>query len=358
VLGVSAIGLAIPSLALPVEELARLNNIDPDKYTVGLGASRMALCGPDENAATLAVSAAQKALAAWGGDPADLGLIAVGTESSDNFSRPMTQALCAAFELSGSIRSYEVKHACLGGTLAIRQALEWMASGVAGGQSALVVASDVCRYGRGDDSEPTQGAGAVAFIIGEPTVAALSLESYRYSLPIDDFHWPVTNDFPIVNGRTSHRSYQQAAAWVFDAWAGADPKPLLDSMAAYAFHCPFPRMVEKAFVATLRHLGCTKDDAIDLYRKAAEPHLAWNRRIGNCYTASLWFTVAHALAHSPTDSALAAFSYGSGCGAELVFASPTFAGQPYWAVDLERALDRVTELSGNEYRQLRQPALT
>jgi len=56
-----------------------------------------------------------------------------------------------------AVRSYEVKHACYGGTLAVKQAAEWRLSGAAGDQAALVVAADVALYEQGDPSEPTQG---------------------------------------------------------------------------------------------------------------------------------------------------------------------------------------------------------
>jgi hydroxymethylglutaryl-CoA synthase len=354
VVGVAALGLAIPSLALRTEELARLNAVDPERYTVGLGAERMALCAPGEDTTTLALDASSKALEAWGGDEADIGLVAVGTESGDDYARPLTQAVCRRFDLSGSLRSYEVKHACLGGTLAVRQAVEWILSGASAGRSALVVAADVCRYARMDASEPTQGAGAVAMIIGEPTVAGLSAESYHYSLPIDDFNRPIGSDYPVVNGRTSHRSYLNAARSVFGDWAANGASgPGARSPAAYAFHCPFPRMVEKACVAVFQELGQSKGEAEERFGTAVGPHLGWNRQIGNSYTASLWFGVAHALARLDPGQQVAAFSYGSGCGAELLFATRQAGPAPYWAADLDRSLAAVTEISGAEYEALR-----
>ena len=41
--GIVSIGLRIPPLALNVKELAKLQNVDPDKYTIGLGCQAMAL---------------------------------------------------------------------------------------------------------------------------------------------------------------------------------------------------------------------------------------------------------------------------------------------------------------------------
>ena len=45
--GIASIGLAFPSLALPLGELARLRGVDPAKYTLGLGCDEMALCPTD-----------------------------------------------------------------------------------------------------------------------------------------------------------------------------------------------------------------------------------------------------------------------------------------------------------------------
>ena len=44
--GIASIGVSLPSLALPVEELARLRGQDPNKYLLGLGCREMALCPP------------------------------------------------------------------------------------------------------------------------------------------------------------------------------------------------------------------------------------------------------------------------------------------------------------------------
>ena len=58
--GIASIGLHLPSLALPVEELAKLRGQDPKKYTIGLGCREMALCPPEVGAAELATEAARR----------------------------------------------------------------------------------------------------------------------------------------------------------------------------------------------------------------------------------------------------------------------------------------------------------
>ncbi|MDH3817549.1 MAG: hypothetical protein OES21_02980, partial [Myxococcales bacterium] len=176
--GIASIGLQLPPLFMPVTQLAELRNVDPNKYTKGLGCTDIALCPSGHDAVTLAVGATKRALSRWNGSAEDIGLIAVGTESAKDMSRPLSAWVAEELGLSGAVRSYEVKHACYGGTLALRQALEWKWSGAGAGKAALVIASDVALYSLGDPGEPTQGAGAVAMIIDEPTVAHVAPRSF------------------------------------------------------------------------------------------------------------------------------------------------------------------------------------
>ena len=128
--GISSIGLHFPSLALPVEVLADLRHVDAAKYTQGLGCKEIALCADDESIVDLAVIAAERALSRWNGNKDDIGLLIVGTESGLDMSRPLSAWVAEKLNLKGAIRSYEVKHACYGGTIGVRQATEWKLSDV------------------------------------------------------------------------------------------------------------------------------------------------------------------------------------------------------------------------------------
>src|SRR5262249_40042134 len=160
-----------------------LRSVDPNKYTSGLGCQQMALCSDAESVVSLAVGAARRALNRWDGSINDIGLLAVGTETAKDMSRPLSAWVAGELGPSRNIRSYEVKHACYGGTLALRQAFEWRESGAARSKAALVIASDVALYAVGDPGEPTQGAGAVAMIVERPNIATLSTESFPFSKP-------------------------------------------------------------------------------------------------------------------------------------------------------------------------------
>lgn len=353
--GIASIGLQLPSLYMPVTQLAELRNVDPNKYTKGLGCMDIALCPEGQDAASLAVGAAKRALSRWNGTLEDIGLIALGTESAKDMSRPLSAWVAEALGLCGAVRSYEVKHACYGGTLALRQALEWKWSGAGAGKAALVIASDVALYSVGDPGEPTQGAGAVAMIIDEPTVAAVSRGSIAFSSPAFDFWRPVGHSFPSVDGQLSLECYKRAVTECFTALIGdRDATEVLAGYRALCFHVPFPKMVKKAVLHLGNELGWSQQETEHLYLSKVEDTLEWNQLTGNAYTASLWISVARALVGLREGAPVAAFSYGSGYGAELLelTAGPVAASAP-WVCDVEEDLRARKPLDMWGYETLR-----
>ncbi|MDH3727147.1 MAG: hydroxymethylglutaryl-CoA synthase [Myxococcales bacterium] len=357
--GIASIGLQLPPLYMPVTQLAELRSVDPNKYTKGLGCTDIALCPPGHDAVTLAVGAAKRALSRWKGSVSDIGVVAVGTESAKDMSRPLSAWVAEELGLSGVIRSYEVKHACYGGTLALRQALEWKWSGAGAGKAALVIASDVALYSLGDPGEPTQGAGAVAMIIDEPLVASVSPTSFPFSSPAFDFWRPVGDAFPSVDGQLSLDCYKRAVIECFGALIGdRDAQSVLSAYQAHCFHVPFPKMVKKAVLHLGSELGWSPEEAEVFYRRKVEDTLEWNQLTGNAYTASLWISVARALVGLKQGTPITAFSYGSGYGAELLeLAAGPAALSAAWASDIEKDLNQRKPVDGVGYQRLRGHAL-
>jgi hydroxymethylglutaryl-CoA synthase len=353
--GIASIGLHLPPLSLPVAELARLRGEDPAKYTVGLGCQDMALCPPDYGVVELSVEAARRALARWGKGLERIGMIAVGTETAVDMSRPLSAWVADRLGLEGAVRSYEVKHACYGGTLAVRQATEWRMSGAARNQAALVVAADVALYAPGDPGEPTQGAGAVAMVIDEPDVAAIEPVSFPWSEPQFDFWRPVGESYPRVEGALSLDCYKRAAERCFRALVGdRDPEQVLSDIARFCFHVPFPKMVKKAVYRVGELFGWDAERIQRFFDEKVDPTMIWNRLCGNAYTASLWISVASALKGLAQGQRLAAFSYGSGFGAELlVLEAGPQAVEGAWAEDVERDLQGRQHLDAERYVSLR-----
>ncbi|MGB0679022.1 MAG: hydroxymethylglutaryl-CoA synthase family protein [Polyangiales bacterium] len=353
--GIASIGIQFPPLAMPVEDLAKLRGEDPNKYTLGLGCSEMALCPEGYGIVQLAAEAGRRALARWRGRKEDIGLIAVGTESSVDMSRPLSAWVASELGISGAVRSYEVKHACYGGTLALRQATEWRLCGAARGKAALVIAADIALYAQGDPGEPTQGAGAVAMVVDAPEIAAIDPISYPYSEPAFDFWRPVGKAYPLVEGPLSLECYQRATAECFRAMAGdRDPASVLAEYSALCFHVPFPKMVKKGVMRLGEALGLDEASVKALYADKVEPTMQWNRSCGNAYTASLWISVANALRGLRQGERITAFSYGSGFGAELLtLEAGPLAAAGAWAEDVEGDLQRRRRVDSVGYEQLR-----
>ncbi|STX55617.1 Polyketide biosynthesis 3-hydroxy-3 -methylglutaryl-ACP synthase pksG [Legionella beliardensis] len=356
-IGITAVGLHFPSLAMDVTELAKLRNTAPEKFTLGLGCREFSLCSQYENIADLAANAAQKALAYWPKSIDDIGMVVVGTESGLDMSRPVSAWVAEKLNLSGMIRSYEVKHACYGGTLAIKQAVEWKLSGAGGNKAALVIAADISLYEPQSGAEPTQGAGAVAFIIDkDPQIAGINALSYPWSRPVFDFWRPLNKKFPEVNGEYSLECYKEAVLNCYNLLIkdiGINALEL--EFSAHCFHVPFPKMVRKAVFHFFQHQGWTDEKIEDYLKEKIEPTMVWNQLTGNCYTASLWIAVAKALAHLKPKQKLSAFSYGSGYGAELLTltAGPQVSS-PYWVAEVEKMLLARQKINSLEYELLRQ----
>jgi hydroxymethylglutaryl-CoA synthase len=354
--GIASIGVHLPALALPVEELAALRGVAPEKYSIGLGCSRIALCAEGEGVVELATIAARRALSRWRGDLSRIGLIAVGSESAVDMSRPLSAFVAENLGLRGAMRSYEVKHACYGGTLALRQALEWRLSGAARGRAALVVAADVALYEPGDPGEPTQGAGAVACVVDDARIARIEVETAAWSEPAFDFWRPVGEAFPRVDGQFSLDCYLKAAEHCFGQVFGQDRTAFLalEELAALCFHVPFPKMVQKAFWHVGRCCGWSEAEIQALFVAKVVPTMTLNRQVGNAYTASLWLSVAEALRGKRAGERLAAFSYGSGFGSELLqlVAGPDAAAGE-WMVDVDADLAARRLIDGAAYERLR-----
>lgn len=355
--GIAAIGLSIPPLAIKLSELAKLHKVDPAKYLTGLGCHEMALCPKDFGVVELAEIAANRALANWSGSLADIGMVVVGTESGLDMSRPLSSWVMEKLKLKGPIRSYEVKHACFGGTLALRQAIEWKLSGNDKGRAALVIAADQGLYEFAHPGEPTQGSAAIAFIIDDnPSIAAINPMSYAWSSPEYDFWRPIGQAFPNVNGRLSMECYKLAVVECFKQLGTEqqDLETILNQYAYCCFHVPFPKMVKKAFTHLAEVYGVASAKIADLFEQKVAPTLAWNTKIGNCYTASLWFSVANALIDMTKDEQLLAFSYGSGFGAELLTLKATASNSfPYWQQHLQADMANREFITFEQYMKLR-----
>ena len=338
--GIDALGVAVPRRYIDIEDLARARGVEPAKYTQGLGAKEMAVAEPGEDTVSLAAEAARRALAAAKLDPGELGLLVVGTETGVDHSKPVASYVHGLLELPRSMRVYDTQHACYGGTAGLMHAIEWIASGAAAGRSALVVCSDIARYGVRTAGEPTQGAGAVAMVITQnPAMLEIDLGiSGTASTHVHDFWRPLGMREAQVDGHYSVQCYLEALAAAYRGWRSralarevvrADTM-VSERLARICYHVPFCKMAKKAHLQVRR---CDLEDgrepwdtAIEeergalSFREQVEPSLAACARVGNVYTGSLYLALAGLLesqAAALAGKRIGLFSYGSGCTSEF-----------------------------------------
>ena len=226
---------------------------------------------PDENAYTMAATAVLRLIQRYDVDPADVGMLAFGTESSTDNSagavviRGMLDRALPGLGLKPLCRHCEVpefKHACLGGMYALKAASRYLQTD-GRGRKAIVVCADIAEYARGSSGEPTQGAGAVAMLLDNDcrllTLATQhSGSSSAYRGP--DFRKPLSRfvaqgpsafsqprDFPVVNGKYSTTCYLDAVLTAGrDLFASLDGSPAgwLEQLGMIFLHRPYQRMAD------------------------------------------------------------------------------------------------------------------
>jgi hydroxymethylglutaryl-CoA synthase len=359
-IGIDALGLAVPDAFLPLAALAARRGVPEAKLTAGLGLHAMAVPSPEDDTVTLAARAAKSALARGGVSPSEIGLCVVGTETAVDHSKPVASFVQGLVGLPASCRIFEAKHACFGGTAGLMVALDWIRAGSARGRKALVVCSDIARYGIGTPGEPTQGAGAVALVVSEaPRLVAIDAETVgTYSRDVMDFWRPLDRSDALVDGHYSVECYLAALEGAFDAHRAlvgeeAARPGYTDRFAAMLYHVPYPKMAQKAHARLRARDG---DDAPEVsFEAKVRESLALPRVVGNVYTGSLYLALASLLATSggrdlAGERALF-FSYGSGCCAEL-FTGEIRPGAQAALAGLPAELAARRELTVDEYEAL------
>jgi hydroxymethylglutaryl-CoA synthase len=279
-IGISGFASYIPRYRVRLSDWCAWTGDSWDKVRSVIG-SGFRMRGPNENAYTMAATAVLRLIDRYGLDPARIGFLGLGTESSTDNSAGavivkgmVNDALVRSGRapISRACEVPEFKHACLGGVYALKAAARYLALDGRGRQ-AVVISSDVAEYARGTSGEPTQGAGAVAMLVTEaPTMLDLELplagSSSDYRGP--DFRKPFLRfmqqtpsayaqprDFPVFNGKYSTTCYIDevlaAARDMFDrvraaCVPGGRPSEFLRGMAATFLHRPYQRMAETGLI--------------------------------------------------------------------------------------------------------------
>lgn len=352
--GIEKIDLYAGRLSLDIGALGRERGLDAGYLANELMCHTRTIVPPFEDGVTLAVNAARKVVAP--SDVDDIGLVIVGTESSVDFGKPISTWVQRYAGLGSRCRSFEVKHACYGGTAALKMAAFWVASGVEPGRKALVVSADHSRSFVGVPWEPIGGGCAVAMLVSDnPEVLELDLRASGYwTEEISDTFRP-TSRSEVIHDQTSIFSYLDALDGAFGHFEAAVPG--VDYRARFKkhiYHAPFPGMALRAHRSLLERLDVLDAKAIrDDFEAKVAPSLGLAKRIGSSYGASNFVCLLGLLSAaddlSPGDR-ISLFAYGSGCQGELHegIVGPR-AVERARALGLHEALDRRVPLTVDQY---------
>ncbi|OLR94816.1 hydroxymethylglutaryl-CoA synthase family protein [Actinokineospora bangkokensis] len=342
-----------------VRALFEAGGLNPTRFD-NLGMRTRSVSLPCEDQVTHAVNAAKPVVDAL--DPADraaVELVVVATESGLDFGKPLSTYVHHHLGLPSTCRSFEVKHACYGGTAALQTAAAVVAASPVPNAKALVVATDIAGQAAfGSYWEPSEGAGAVAMLVGrDPAVLRLDAgASGTHTQEVMDTLRP-RPDTDVVNSDLSLLAYLDCLEKAFAAYRVRVPSAdVVDTFAHLVLHVPFAGMVKGAHRTLLRRTKRWDEASIAAdYERRVAPSLGYSSEVGNLYSGSLYLALCALIdtADFATARRIGLFSYGSGCGSEFFSGVvPETAPGKLAARPLAKALAERVELSPAQFRAL------
>lgn len=311
-IGIHDIAAATGSLVLDLARLAEHTGTELGKFHRGIGQYEMSITTADEDIVTLAARATAPILDRHGTE--NLRTVLFATESGVDQSKAAGVFLHGLLGLPGNCRVVELKEACYSATAALQFAIALVARKP--DEKVLVIASDIARYELDSSGEPTQGSGAVAMLVSaNPALLEIEPATGLWTSDVMDFWRPNDRTTALVDGHYSMQVYLDSVeqSWNDYQRAGGNAFSEIDY---FCYHQPFTKMAMKAH----RRLAeiCGVED-IDATVAGLEPTMIYNRRIGNSYTASVFFALLSLLDNEANLAGrrVGLFSYGSGAVAEF-----------------------------------------
>ncbi|MGN1407384.1 hydroxymethylglutaryl-CoA synthase [Lactobacillus sp.] len=311
-IGIDQIGFYTPNKFVDMVDLANARNQDPNKFLIGIGQDRMAVADKTQDAVAMGINATAEYLDQV--DLEQLGLLIFATESGIDQSKSASLFVKEALNLPVNIRTFEIKEACFALTAALQVARDYVRAHPH--HSAMIIGSDIARYGLNTAGEVTQGAGAISMLIKEsPAIIALEDGHASYSENINDFWRPNGSPVAMVDGHYSRDVYLDFFKETFKEYL-AQTKLTVSDFAGICYHLPYTKMGFKAHRVAIQ--GQDEETAkrlSDNFQLSAK----YSRQVGNIYTASLYMSILSLLENGDLEAGdrIGFFSYGSGAMAEF-----------------------------------------
>ena len=310
--GIDKIGFYTPNKYVDMVDLAHARGDDPNKYLIGIGQKQMAVADRTQDAVSMGINATLRYLDQI--DKDKVGLLVFGTESSVDQSKSASLFVKSALHLRPEVRTFEVKEACFGLTAGLMIARDFVR--VHPDETAIVIGSDIARYGVATPGEVTQGAGSISVLVkSDPAILTLNDGHSAYSEDINDFWRPNDSKVAMVDGKYSTQVYLQFFENVFNQYK-KDRKLETKDFDAIIYHLPFTKQGLKANRLAVEDQDETTKKRLE---DSFEASKQLSMEVGNIYTASLYMSLLSLLEKSDlaADSLIGLFSYGSGAMAEF-----------------------------------------
>ena len=313
-IGIDNAAFYIPHYFLDLKTLAQARGVDKNKYNIGLGQHQMAVNPPDEGIVTMAANAASQILET--ADKEKITHLLFATESGIDQSKSAGIYVHSLLKLQPNCRIIELKQACYSATAGLQMGMALLQQNPK--QKILLIASDIARYGLNTTGESSQGGGAVAMLLtANPRLIAIEPESGTYTEDVMDFFRPNYRDEALVDGRFSCEMYLKSLKETWTQYQENTGRTY-EQHDHFCYHIPIPRLAAKAH-QKLALINGAKYNTPDV-KKQIEIITEYSKKIGNCYTASLYISLLSLLDNTPQDLSnqrVGFYSYGSGCSAEF-----------------------------------------
>lgn len=321
--GIESINAYVGRASLGVQQLFQARGLRMERFA-NLMMERKSVNLPNEDPVTNGVNAAKPLLDALAeGERERFEVVVVGTESGLDFGKPISTYIHHYLGLDRRCRSFEVKHACYGGTAALQTAAAMIATSPDPQARALVIATDAASVAARDTYwEPSQGAGAVAMIVSRrPDILALDAgASGVYSYEVMDTLRP-RPDLEAGDSDLSLLSYLECLQQTYAGYAARVPGvDIVDSFDRLVLHTPFAGMVRGAHRTLLRRLRRLPNEQIDAdFEARVAASLRYCQQVGNVYGGALYLALCSLIDHTRWGgpARIGLFSYGSGCSSEF-----------------------------------------
>lgn len=346
--GIDQIGYFTPNKYVDMVDLAHARNQDPNKFLIGIGQKRMSVADPTQDAVSMGINATLRYINKI--DKSKVGLLIFGTESSVDQSKSGSLFVKSALKLDPTVRAFEVKEACFGLTAGVMIAQNFVR--LHPDQTAIVIGSDIARYGINTAGEVTQGAGSVSLLISSnPRILEINEGHSAYSENINDFWRPNYSKTAKVDGKYSTQVYLNFFKHTFSDYKKQKGLETKD-FAAIIYHLPFTKMGLKANRLAIEGVD-EETNARLMDRFTASKEL--NANVGNIYTGSLYLSLLSLLENGGLKAGdlIGLFSYGSGAMAEFYSANVVEGYENELDRDADEALlDKRKKLSVPEYEKI------